>query len=138
MVGAPTGQVTAEAAAELEAIRKLELVKPGETRFASAFTMLERILKVKPKAQQFVVHDSFTAAVSNMKKKDKEAAEGYKELLLSSEYWRRVSAAVTLCEPLVKLLRLADSNTPSTGKIHYYAAKVSSVPGGWAVCGSPV
>lgn len=138
MVGAPTGQLTAKAAAELEAICKLELVKPGETRFATAFTMLERLLQVKPKAQQFVVHDSFTAAVSNMQKKDKEKAEGYKELLLSSEYWRRVTAAVTLCEPLVKLLRLADSNTPSTGKIHYYAAKVSSVPGGWAVWCSPV
>jgi hypothetical protein len=130
MVGAPTGQISAAAAAELEAISKLELVKPGDTRFATAFTMLERIHKVKGKAQQFVVHDSFAAAVSNMKKTDKETAEAYKELLLSSEYWRRVSAALALCEPLVKLLRLSDSNTPSTGKIHYYAAKVSSVPWG--------
>jgi hypothetical protein len=49
----------------------LQLIKPGETRFASALLMIERTLKVKDKLQQFVVCDLFNDAVSTMKPADK-------------------------------------------------------------------
>jgi hypothetical protein len=51
-------------------------------------------------------------------------AESFKELILSNEYWQGVDAAVAVCEPIVKLLRLADGDTPATGKVHYYSSKV--------------
>jgi len=44
---------------------------------------------------------------------------------LSSEYWETAQNTKALLEPLVKLLRLADGDTPTTGKLHYYAHKVS-------------
>jgi hypothetical protein len=46
-------------------------------------------------------------------------------VLLSSEYWETAQNTKNLLEPLVKLLRLADGDTPTTGKLHYYAHKVS-------------
>ena len=55
-----------------------------------------------------------------------EYADGYRDLWADSDYWQGVEAAVSICEPIVKLLRHADSNTPTTGKIHYYASKVRS------------
>lgn len=48
----------------------LSLLKPGDTRFASAYLMLERTLKVKAKLQQFVVSDGWIAATGAMKRAD--------------------------------------------------------------------
>jgi hypothetical protein len=55
---------------ELEAIIKLQLLKPGDTRFCSAFLMLERVLKVKAKLQQLVVSDRWLAAVRTLRAAD--------------------------------------------------------------------
>jgi hypothetical protein len=54
------------------------------------------------------------------------AAEQHKQLILSSNYWETLGKTITLLEPLVKLLRLADGDTPSMGKVHYHAFKVRS------------
>lgn len=51
-------------------------------------------------------------------------AETYKAQLLSDAYWTPVQQVIQLLEPVVKLLRLADGDTPTTGKLHYYAHKV--------------
>jgi hypothetical protein len=55
---------------ELEGINKLQLVKPGDTRFASAFTMLERVKKLKNKLRQYAVADTFEATTSTMRAAD--------------------------------------------------------------------
>lgn len=52
----------------------LQLLKPGETRFASALLMIERTISVKSKLQQFVVSDSWNNAISSMKRDDKVRA----------------------------------------------------------------
>lgn len=49
----------------------LQLIKPGETRFASALLMIERTIKVKAKLQQFVVSDNWNNAIATMKAADK-------------------------------------------------------------------
>jgi hypothetical protein len=51
-------------------------------------------------------------------------ADKHKTLILCSEYWTNVANTKKLLEPLIKLLRLADGDTPTTGKVHYYAHKV--------------
>jgi hypothetical protein len=63
-------QLTQQELAELEEVASLQLLKPGDTRFASAFIMLERVKKVKGKLRQYAVADEFEAAISNMKPKD--------------------------------------------------------------------
>lgn len=49
----------------------LQLVKPGETRFASPLLMIERTISVKAKLQQFVVSHSWNNAINTMKRHDK-------------------------------------------------------------------
>ena len=51
-------------------------------------------------------------------------AEKYKTQVLSNAYWTAAQQAVLLLTPAVKLLRLADGDTPTTGKLHWYAHKV--------------
>jgi len=115
----------------------LQLLKPGDTRFASALIMLERTLVVKAKLQQFVVCDRWNAAIAAMKPADRETAEAHKGVVLSAAHWAATQQAVTVCEPIIKLLRLADGDTPSTGKIHYYAFKVSQHLQGEGCAGLP-
>lgn len=67
--------LTEELKAELEAIIKLQLLKPGDTRFCSAFLMLERVLKVKTKLQQLVVSDRWLAAVRTLRAADQVSTE---------------------------------------------------------------
>jgi hypothetical protein len=62
-----TGQPASSSASS----KVLALVKPGETRFASAFLMLERTLKVRSRLEQFVVSDGWKAAIADMKRADK-------------------------------------------------------------------
>lgn len=56
---------------QLQETRQLQLLKPGDTRFASAFIMLERVLKLKLKLQQLVVSEHWAAAVGTLKAADK-------------------------------------------------------------------
>jgi hypothetical protein len=58
-------------AEELAQIQQLQLLKPGETRFASAFIMLERVDRVKAKLQQLVVSDRWAEAVQTLKTADR-------------------------------------------------------------------
>lgn len=67
----PPAGATQDEACELARISKLELLKPGETRFGSAFKMFERLLEVKDKAQQYVFSPAWVAAVSAMRGSDK-------------------------------------------------------------------
>jgi hypothetical protein len=53
-------------------------------------------------------------------------AEGFKSQLLSDAYWTPIQQIIQLLEPAIKLLRLADGDTPTTSKVHYYAHKVKS------------
>lgn len=59
------------AAAGTPASSTLALLKPGDTRFASALLMIERTLKVQAKLEQFVVSDGWKAAINSMKPAEK-------------------------------------------------------------------
>jgi DNA-directed RNA polymerase subunit K/omega len=112
-------------AAEQRRVYGLQLIKPGETRFASAHLVLARVLEVKAKLQQFVVSDRLDAVVSAMRCAARTKAELYKELILSSAYWKVVQQAVAVCSPIYNLLRMADGETAMTGKLHRFNFDVS-------------
>lgn len=65
------------------------LLKPGDTRFASAFIMLERCLLVKAKLRQLVVSDEWQAVVDRMKPGDKEAAEAVGSTVSNETMWSK-------------------------------------------------
>jgi DNA-directed RNA polymerase subunit K/omega len=65
------------------------LLRPGETRFASAFTMLERALEVREQLEQLVVSDKWNTAVRAMEKKVREgAAADTKRTMQDEQLWR--------------------------------------------------
>ena len=65
------------------------LLKPGDTRFASAFIMLERCLLVKAKLRQLVVSDEWQAVVDRMKPSDREAAAAVGDTVSSETMWSK-------------------------------------------------
>lgn len=107
-----------------DAMSNLQLIKPGETRFGSPFLMLERVLKVKARLQQFVVSNAWSTVVGNIRSADQAGAEEHKDTVLSAAYWKSVKLLCDLVEPIIKLLRNSDGDTPTVGKVHYYAYKI--------------
>lgn len=106
----------------------------GETRFATAFLMLERCLKVQGALQQLVVDAQWTEWASG--DRVKADAARVRATILDTNHWEKVQQLVELIEPLVKLLRMADSNKPMIGKVystcmrikdHLAAAQLSAV-----------
>jgi hypothetical protein len=53
-----------------------------------------------------------------------DKAEEFKATILGTAHWSVVQQAVQLCEPIIKLLRIADGDSPSVGKIHSRAYAV--------------
>lgn len=83
---------------------------------ATSIIMLERLRKVKPVLQALVK----TRAYKDWVAKPAYRAKGKKfvKLMLSEQYWLRLTELTTICNPVVTLLRLADSGKPCIGKIH--------------------
>ncbi|KAF8065964.1 RNF32 [Scenedesmus sp. PABB004] len=88
-----TGATDAERS-ELQRTNKLQLIKPGETRFASAHLMLERVAKLKSKIRQYVVSEHWAVAISNFKPGDKALAKKFESLVTSAKFWEQVELAV--------------------------------------------
>lgn len=101
---------------EIDASKK-ELLKPGETRFASAFIMLQRLLEVKDALRQTVVDDEWPKWLTG--KPYEEEGERVADLILSSQFWKKVEDVVKVSEPIVQFLRLTDGRAPIVGKIYY-------------------
>ena len=68
---------------------KKTLLKPGETRFASAFYMLERLLEVKPQLEQLVVSNDWRAALQHMPKPGRDAGDATKRTVQNEDLWSR-------------------------------------------------
>jgi len=95
----------------------LELLKPGETRFASQFIMLQRINNCKDALQETVVDREYKKWLSC----GKSAVMGktVTDTVLSENFWQSVAEIVELSEPIVSLLRLVDGVVPCVGKIYW-------------------
>ena len=95
----------------------LELLKPVATRFASNFTMLQRLYECKNGLQETVVDRKYKTWQSNAKYK--ETGQIISEHILSNEFWQSVIQLISLCEPVISLLRLVDGHMPCSGKVYW-------------------
>lgn len=100
------------------------LLKPGETRFASEFIMLERAYDRKAQLQQLVVSEGWHAAIATMRVGDQAHASRHRQLILDDQHWDKVAQVIQLAEPIVKMLRVADGDAPSASKVHALAFQV--------------
>ena len=95
----------------------LELLKPGDTRFATNFIMLQRLQQCKDELQETIVSKEYKQWVS--KPKYKAAGTCISDVIMSNAFWDNVAQVVKLCIPIVEVLRLADGQIPCTGKIYW-------------------
>jgi len=96
---------------------KLELLKPGQTRFATNFIMVQRLLTVKGALQETVISREYKKWLTE--KLYRVKGEAITNMILNEIFWCSVEALVALCEPLIQIMRLADGNVPCVGKIYW-------------------
>lgn len=97
----------------------LALITPGDTRFGSNFIMLERFLAVVKPLQAMLSDPEWDEWVHDQGKKVQARAEAARKTIRSKSTKRLVRALVPAIEPMVKLLRMADSEVPCTGKVYH-------------------
>ena len=101
----------------------LNLLMPGETRFASKFIMMEHLLKVRGALEQTVVDPQWTQYVStlvndrNKKSQPKTASLDTKTVVQLNHFWNRCVNFIDLVEPVMRALRDLDSKSPCKGKV---------------------
>ena len=108
-------------AVALELKVQKELLKPGETRFATSIIMLERLLAVRDVLETLMVDRDFKKIKWAARAKYRATAAEISMVILTSNtgcWWDRVQQLCDLCLPVVALLRMADSNLPCVGKIY--------------------
>ncbi|XP_020241521.1 uncharacterized protein LOC109819937 isoform X2 [Asparagus officinalis] len=92
-----------------------DLVRPGVTRFATAFLALESLRdKKKVLKQMFVSNEWMECELST-----KEAGKKVTEIIHSNKFWDNVDLALRVFSPLVKVLRRVDGDKiPSMGFVY--------------------
>lgn len=98
----------------------VELLKPGETRFASNFVMMQRLMATKDAIQETVMDRGFKQWLSNTtrKKSTRDNGKIITDTVVDSRFWDSVTLLTSVCEPIVTLLRLVDGTNPCVGKIY--------------------
>ena len=95
----------------------LHLLKPGDTRFYSSYISSRRLLRCKSAVQKTVVSDEWAAWKAKSDRKTKDKASFVKKTVMKPEFWQALACYCVLLKPIVRLVRLVDSNMPSMGKV---------------------
>ncbi len=98
-------------------LSKLELLKLGETRFATNFIMLQRMHEVKASLQQLVVSDAW--GEWNQKLSHEMEGEEVHDILTSVVFWKGVKELLVVSKSIVCLLRQCDKGVLVVGKVYY-------------------
>jgi len=94
---------------------KREIIRPGVTRFATAFLTMQSMMEKKDCLRKMVVDSKWYDLPEVKTKKGKDATA----TVLNMQFWRNVSLCLKVFEPLVKVLRLADGDVkPSMGYVY--------------------
>ncbi|XP_061374176.1 uncharacterized protein LOC133316444 [Gastrolobium bilobum] len=92
-----------------------EILRPAPTRFATNFIALQSILAQKDPLRAMVTSREWTSSAYS---KDLKARK-FVDLVLDSRFWKECADIVKVTEPLIRLLRLVDSeDKPSMGYLY--------------------
>ncbi|KAJ9511493.1 hypothetical protein QJQ45_029854 [Haematococcus lacustris] len=103
----------------------LELLRVGDTRFASVLIMLERLVRVFPVLDAMVVDNRYTTWVTAQDAGTRSGAAKIRSLVqqqggMHSSSWRqRVHQLVGIMTPIRVLLRRMDSSQPVASKVYF-------------------
>ncbi|XP_073111156.1 uncharacterized protein [Elaeis guineensis] len=93
-----------------------EIIRPAPTRFATNFTALQSILGHKDALRAMVTSREWTTSAYAKDSKGKKLTDD----VLNSLFWNECATIVKLTEPLIRVLRIVDSDDrPSMGYLYH-------------------
>ncbi|KAG2431587.1 hypothetical protein HYH02_013280 [Chlamydomonas schloesseri] len=98
---------------------KLELLKPGETRFGTNVIMASRLEAVKEALQSTVVDAAFNSWRDRQSAATQATSNQVRRFLLNEQSWERIGNLVLVSDPFMEIIRLADSQKPVAGKMFW-------------------
>ena len=99
---------------------KFSLLMPGQTRFASHFIMIDRLLNVKEALEQTVVDPQWTAYISKRSRDSRDKASTtrtIKTVVLNEHFLDRCTNFQEMVAPIVYASREFDAKEPSMAKV---------------------
>jgi hypothetical protein len=91
-----------------------ELRRPAITRFATNFITLQSLLRCQFELKQMFVCDEWRDSTYSRREDGKAIAR----LVYNDSFWEGVAEVCSVSEPLVKVLRLVDSDKPTMGYLY--------------------
>lgn len=91
-----------------------EFLKPIDTRYASYFLLLERMLEVHEPLQSLVVSSEW----GRWSESKTESGKKVKLQVLDNDWWADCSYLVSFLGPIVEVIHYADSDAPSLEEIY--------------------
>ena len=91
-----------------------EFLKPADTRYATYFILLNRMLEVQQALKSIVISSEWTAWGESKIDQGKKV----RQMLLNDDWWVDVRYIVSFTSPIVELIRYADSDSPCLGEIY--------------------
>jgi len=93
---------------------QLSLLKIADTRFASSFIMLKRLREVKTALGSMVISEFW----SFWRRTDQAASQKVKDRVLDDGWWDTVDLSIKIMEPIISLLRFADTDQPILAEVY--------------------
>ncbi len=91
----------------------LDLLKPVDTRFATNFIMLDRMLEVREALQELVVGREW-----NGKSNHSDDGDEVRDCVLRSGFWKNMEEVLALTKGMMALLRECDRGVPIARKVY--------------------
>ncbi|XP_027360421.1 uncharacterized protein LOC113868754 [Abrus precatorius] len=91
-----------------------ELIRPKITRFVTNFLSLRSVVMHEDSLKNMFSHSEWLSSIYSRR----PDAHAVKSLLYSDRFWKYAHEAVSVSEPLVKFLRMVDSDMPAMGYIY--------------------
>ncbi len=94
----------------------LDLLKPRDTRFATNFIMLDRMLEVRKALQELVVGREWREWNGNSNHLDD--GDEVRDCVLQSGFWKNMEEVLALTKGMVALLQECNQGVPIAGKVY--------------------
>ncbi|KAH9293455.1 hypothetical protein KI387_041340, partial [Taxus chinensis] len=91
-----------------------EFLKPVDTRYASYFILLERMLEVQEALQLMMVNQEW----GRWPEANTSEGKGVKQKILDDDWWTTVRYVCSFISPVVGVIRYVDTDSPSLGEIY--------------------
>lgn len=110
----------------------LQLLLPGDTRFASAITMFERLIKVKAALVLTVQDTAWAKFKKKLPKQGRDKAKRVEQAILGKgvegpAMWLNGQVLINICNPMVTVLRMADGQAPCTGEVYNFVSTLQEI-----------